>query len=400
MVFTALNGAHIGQGLPFIITIDGHRWFDMTVMHRPNHQIITKGKQMRSAAFLSALFFLFPVLISGVPFVQRIGGGTGAIHGSSTSTPINGEPVNSTSSTAPTGSSNTTDSSSNSTSSVAPDLATSMSKSIHNKRTLTMLLDLMTLTLLIAEAFYEQSAAISQGLGDFSTSAILGAGALINAAQLYSLNPAASDLNCTIDLGSVTDKSNTANLINSIIYIEMIKLMGSANLLSNTSLDLSQSEQDILNDIYENADQFSGLAANVTMHSLPLGNNPNLTQEDYSSLLFRFNPSCLGDLGLENLPSHPQQGLGAPHSLQPNFVVGTGNIGCSDVSVVFCQVITGALNATAVVSPEPGSCSLHASAGVALFYTTRTSEPLPVDLTERQAQDGNMCSGPEILLLH
>ncbi|GJJ07720.1 hypothetical protein Clacol_001925 [Clathrus columnatus] len=277
--------------------------------------------------FFSAFLFLFPVLISGFPFLRRDGNDTDTSSSNSTSAPINGEPVNSTSSTAPTGSSNTTDSSSNSTSSTAPLVVV-----------------------------------------------------------IQPILRTANDLNCTFDLSSVIDESSTVNLIDSLIYVESIKVMGT--------------EQDILNNIYENAHQFSRLAANITLPTVPLGSHPNLTQEDYNSLLFKFSPSCLTDLGLQNLPHHAQESLGSPHAFaSPPFIIGAGTRGCSDLSAVFCQAISADLNATAVVSPQPGSCLMQTSPGVLLFYTTRTSEPLPIDLAERQAQDGNICTGPDLLFV-
>ncbi|GJJ07729.1 hypothetical protein Clacol_001934 [Clathrus columnatus] len=300
---------------------------------------------MRSAVFF-AIFGLFPVLISGFPFLRRDG---------------------------------------DDSSSASSDLAT----------------DFMTLNLLIAASFYEQSVAISQSLNSPGPAAIFGAGSVVNADQLTSLNPGANDLNCTFDLDDILDRSNIDNLFDSMIYIESIKLMGAVNLLSNTSLDLSQTEQDIFNGIYQDAHKISVLMGNITIPGFPLDNSPNLTQEDYSSLLFRFNSTCLNDLGLQNLPSHIQQGLGAPHVLPPVFAVKTTNKGCSDLSSVFCQVITADPNGptNAAVSPQAGTCLVNATAGLTLFYTTRTSDPLPIDLTQRQAQDGNICSGPELLLL-
>ncbi|GJJ07725.1 hypothetical protein Clacol_001930 [Clathrus columnatus] len=385
----------------------------------------------------------------------------------------------------------------------------------------------MTLNLLIAGSFYEQSIAISQGLKDFNASAIFG------------LNPAANGLNCTIDLSPVSDPSNTANLIDSMVYIESIKRMGARSLLSNASFELSGTEQDLFTGIYQDATQLSVLAGNITVPDLPLGSHPNLTQEDYSSLLFRFNPTCLNDLGLQNLPKqrpsrlrraktntrviHPtvaieshrwkasevrcddwsttkidvhesalmtlsvlvagafyeqaisiSQGLNNPNttailglnaaaSLLNNAsidispadqniiesiasgasltLIVTGNLSVPGVPLnnsnlpnvtledftsllvkysptclvdlglenlpTFCQAFT--LDPTqqqAIVSPVQftnnvvPTCTIFGTSGPMLWYVTETADPLSVDPTQRQAQEGsNTCSGPELFFL-
>ncbi|GJJ07723.1 hypothetical protein Clacol_001928 [Clathrus columnatus] len=135
---------------------------------------------MRSAVFF-IIFGLFPVFISGFPFliVRRDGNDTSI----STSSNSTSAPINSTSSTVPTNT-NTTDSSSNSTStstSSAAPTSTSTNTTIPSPSNSTstgaspdVATSLMTLNLLIAKSFYEQAIAISQGLNDPNASSILG----------------------------------------------------------------------------------------------------------------------------------------------------------------------------------------------------------------------------------
>ncbi|GJJ07724.1 hypothetical protein Clacol_001929 [Clathrus columnatus] len=348
---------------------------------------------MRSVGFFTILG-LFPVLISGFPFLRRDSNDTSI----STSNPTS-VPINSTSSTAPT-STNTTDSSSNSTStstsSVAPT-ATSTNTTVpssSNSTSTTAGSDaatkLLTLNLLTAKTFYEQAGAISQGLNDLNASTILG------------LNDTAGGVNCTFDLHTVLDASNTKNLISAVVYLESIKLMGAAHVLSNASFELDQTEQDTVTGIYQDSSQFSALAVNITDPTVPMGNHPNLTLEDYASILYKFNPSCRNDLGIPSITTHIQEGYSVPYQLSSGFVIGVGNEGCPNQSAqAFCQMVGPGTNAT-FVTPIVGNanCSMRVTPGPNLFFVTQVDTPLSGDPVERQSQEGDICSGPDVYVVN
>ncbi|GJJ07721.1 hypothetical protein Clacol_001926 [Clathrus columnatus] len=333
---------------------------------------------MRSAASF-ALLCLFPTLIYGFPtWVRRDDNDTSSSDNSTASPaapPVNDG--NSTSSTPPSDSA-----SSNST---GFDLAN----------------QLMTLNLLTLQSFYEQASVLSQSQADTNATAILGGSALMNNRRLALLNNTeAGNVNCSFDFHTVLE---TDELIASVVYLESITAMGAASLTNNGSLQLSQDQQNTFASIANDASLLSASAGPISLTNVPFDIYPNMTLEDYTSLLFKLKPSCLADLGLENLASHEQLGFTSPFRLPNTFGLEATSFGCSNTSApVFCHLITpNATQQVAVVTSvnSDGSCEMTGVPGTNLYYIAQSDVPLPVDLTQRQGQEGSICSGPEVLFL-
>ncbi|GJJ15246.1 hypothetical protein Clacol_009522 [Clathrus columnatus] len=179
-------------------------------------------------------------------------------------------------------------------------------------------------------------------------------------------------------------------------YIENIKALGGSALLNNASFNFSPAQQNVLESIISDAYQLSILAGNVSIPGIPLNSLLNLTLEDYASLLFKYNPTCLRDLGLQNVPHRVQVGYSTPYTLPSSFRAGTNTAGCSNSTApAFCQIITSdPTQRQATVAPLDLTgvapvCPMSGTLGPMLYYITETSDALSVDPTKRQAQEGN-----------
>ncbi|GJJ07728.1 hypothetical protein Clacol_001933 [Clathrus columnatus] len=324
---------------------------------------------MNSAVFLCILSCLFPTLIYGVPtgFAIRQDSGGGASDDTSSSTP-----------------------------SSDVNLA-------HN---------LMTLNVLLTNAFYERAIETSKEDDDPGTAVIFGMGQIHNNRHLSLLN--AEAINCSFEIDPLFDNTGTKHVLASMAYMESIKFMGATSLLNNASIDLSPDDQNIIGRIPSDVFQWLSAIEGVASPNVSLNKFPDMTLEDFTSLLFKFSPSCIGDLGLENLPSHFELGYTSPYTrLHTKFNLIVNGAGCADLAdpntgPLFCQVITidptlqqAVVSPVIFTNPQEPLCSINSTSliGPTLLFVTQTADPLSVDPTQRQMQEGKTCSGPELFIV-